>query len=131
MLRNFVLPALVVGALSYGVFGYGGYRLLMPTTETEFELQHALEGDIQAQKHTAFCYSQGPCSGFAQAPVIGCAWRQVIAEETGHAAEAEQELEEACRDLSPSLAPVIADARRDIESRLALAKMRTHATHKS
>ena len=131
MLKTFILPTLVVGALSYGVLGYGGYRLLMPSTETDLELQHALEGDIPAQKHTASCYSHGPCSGFAQAPVIGCAWRQVIAEETGHAADAEHELEEACRDLGPSLAPVIADAKRDIESRLALAKLRAHAAHKT
>jgi hypothetical protein len=130
MLRNFAMPALVVGALSYLVLGYGGYRLLKPTSESQFEMEHAFEGDIPSQKHAATCYTQGHCIGFVQAPVIGCAWRQVIVDETGHDPAAEREAEEACRAVSPTLSRAVAEAKRDIESRIAQVKLKHHSHHK-
>ena len=126
MLRNFALPAIAVGVMAYGVFGYGGYRLLKPTTEAQVEMVHAFEGDIAAQKHAASCYSQGHCPGMAQAPVIGCAWRRIIADETGHAPDAERDAAEACASLGPALEPVVREAKRDIESRMAQVKLRPH-----
>ena len=130
MLRNFILPALVVGALSYGVIGYGGYSLLKPTTEAQFEMESALAGDIPAQKHAAGCYSNGHCAGLVQAPVIGCAWRRIIADETGHDAVAEREAEEACRVIGPDLSRTVMDAKREIEARMAQVKLKPHTARK-
>ena len=126
MLRGFARPAIAVGAKAYGILGYGGYRLLKPTTETQVEMVHALEGDIAAQKHAAGCFSQGHCPGLGQAPVLGCAWRRVIADGTGHAPDAEREAAEACARVGPALEPVVGEAKRDIEARMPQMKPRPH-----
>ncbi len=58
----------------------------------------------------------------------GPGFDQVIVDETRHDPAAEREAEEAGRLVSPSLSRTVAEAKRDIESRIAQMKLK-HQTH--
>jgi hypothetical protein len=50
----------------------------------------------------------------------------MIADETGHAPDAEREATEACAPLGPALEPVVGEAKRDIEAPMAQMRPRPH-----
>jgi hypothetical protein len=50
----------------------------------------------------------------------------VVADETGHAPDAEREATEACAPLGPALEAVVGEAKRDIEARMAQMRPRPH-----
>ncbi len=129
MISRIVLSTIVVGALAKVAVVYGAFVLVKPDFQSRSEKYLALKGDIPSQKHVASCYSHGGCPGYAPAPVIGCAWRQVIVNETGRAADAVREAEEACRSVSPSLSRAVAEARYDIGSRIAEIRSNLRAAH--
>ncbi len=127
MLRILLIPALAVGALFYVVVGYGGYLLLRPVTAAQSQIEHAWAGDVSAQKHVAGCYTQGGCPDMTAAPVLGCAWRQVILEETREA-DARLEAEAACGRIDPALSSVVAEAKREVQSRIKRSRLAARMT---
>ncbi len=52
--------------------------------------------------------------------------RRVVADETGHAPDAEREATEACAPVGPALEAVVGEAKRDIEARMVQMRPRPH-----
>ena len=129
MLRCFLVPSFIAAVFMYGAVGYGGFLLLRPMTATQTTIEHAWAGDIPAQQHVALCYAKGRCADLGYAPVLGCAWRQIVVEQTGNDSRAKRDAEEACGVIDPSLSSTVSDAKDDILARLSRARQMADASH--
>jgi len=100
MSRLLLVPILLmcIFCASFAAFAWWGLRHTPVRTVTQAERNHAISADIPAQRHLADCYRDG-CVDHRRSPLLGCAWRLVIVEET-HRAEDLSEAAKDCGELA-------------------------------
>ena len=75
-------------------------------------------GDIEDQRHMASCYESG-CHGMVATPILACAWREVILEETNRSLASDVAAsDKACGQISADQNSILERAETDIRARL-------------
>jgi hypothetical protein len=59
----------------------GGTTVFFRERDVRADRDHSLAADLASQRRMPECYRSG-CSGISVSPILGCAWRLVILEET-------------------------------------------------
>lgn len=96
MARLLLVPILLASLLSV-ILASGALKVFSRGQHVRSDRDHALAADIEHQRQMAECYRIG-CPGTNVSPVIGCAWRLAILEET-HAADDSRKADSDCGNL--------------------------------
>jgi len=73
---------------------------------------------LDEQRHIAECY-RVKCGHVGVAPILACAWRELIVEETGRSSPVDiTAAEEACRALSPGERAIAARAEDELRAQV-------------
>lgn len=80
MARLFLVPVMVACILS-AILALAALRFFSREPDVRADRDHSLAADLASQRRMAECYRSG-CSGISVSPILGCAWRLVILEET-------------------------------------------------
>lgn len=85
MMRQIVLPITFLLACLVGGFGFFLWDEFHAHWHHDLTIENAYAGNLTSQRHLASCYATGCTPDFAVEPILACAWRQIITEETSPA----------------------------------------------
>ena len=115
MMRQIVMPAAVLLACLVGVFGFFLWDEFHAQWGPNLVLEDADAGNLTAQRRLASCYAKGCPPNFAPEPVLACAWREIITQETNRASRQDLSAQhKACSQISVTDRDVLSSAEDDI-----------------
>ena len=109
---------LLIGTLSSVVLIAAVVLYFWAGSVREWDPNNADLSRLAEQRHMAKCY-QARCGHVSPSPVLACAWRQLIVDETGGSLAGDVvAAENACRGLSHSERAIVQRAEEDIRALL-------------
>ena len=119
MMRHIVLPAAVLLACLVGGFGFFLWDEFHAQWGPNLVAEDAEAGNLVAQHRLASCYARGCPPNFIREPVLACAWREIIAQETKRASRQDLSAQhKACSQISVTDRNVLSSAEEDIRFRM-------------
>jgi hypothetical protein len=118
MLRLLLLPFLLVAIAVGAVATYAWSHFLRDQIHPEWDPNLAYSGHVEMQRHLAKCYEVG-CPETPSSPVLACAWRDIIVQETNRASLKDiAEAERVCGLLSTKDKTTLEQVEADIRVRI-------------
>lgn len=119
MMRQIVLPAAVLLACLVGVFGFFLWDEFHAQWGPNLVIEDADAGNLTAQRRLASCYAKGCPPKFEPEPVLACAWREIVAQETNRASRQDRSAQhKACSQISVTDRNILSSAEDDIRFRM-------------
>ena len=117
---------LLIGPLVTAVFALTVAYFFWTGTVREWDPNQVDLSKLDEQRHMGECY-RVRCGHVGASPVLACAWRELIVEETGRSLPVDVTAAEAvCRGLSPREREIATRAEDDLRAQLRRAAMRQH-----
>ena len=125
MLRLLLLPFLLVGISVGAVATYAWSHYFRDRIHPPWDPNLAYSGHVEMQRHLAKCYEVG-CPEALFSPVLACAWRDIIVEETSRTSPGDiAEAKRVCGRLSAKDKATLEQVEADIRIRMHRAAPKT------
>ena len=119
MMRQIVLPAALLLACLVGVFGFFLWDEFHGQWGPNLVAEDADAGNLTAQRRLASCYATGCPPNFVSEPVLACAWREIIIQETKRPSRQDLSAQhKACNQISKTDRNVLSSAEDEIRLRM-------------
>jgi len=119
MMRQIVLPAALLLGCLVGLFGFLLWDEFHAQWRHNSIAEDADAGNLVAQRRLASCYATDCLPNFIRAPVLACAWQEIIVKEAKRASPHDLSAQQrACSQISGPDRNVLTSAEADILYRM-------------